>query len=874
MENYTPMMKQYFEIKQKYSDCILFYRLGDFYEMFFDDAITASRELDITLTGRDCGMEERAPMCGVPFHSAEGYIAKLIEKGYKVAICEQIGDPKLSKTIVKREVIRIVTPGTLINNNFLDDDKNNYIMCIYEEKRGYGIAYADVSTGDFLTTSFNASEERKVIDEIAKLNPAEIIIGEGFSQKSVVESIFSSKVYIYNPWAFEYANALKKLCAHFDILNLNCFGIEDDELSVCACGALMEYLHQTQMNSLNHISTIKKYTLSQYMFLDISSRRNLELCETIRDKNKKGSLLWVLDKTVTSMGGRLMRKWIEEPLLNCEDINKRLNSVEEYKKDPMFREEIKELLNTIYDIERILGRIIYQAANARDLVSLKKSLEHLPSIKLMLMQLKSELNTELFNDLDCCEDIYKLISRSIVEEPPFSIREGGFIKLGFNETLDHYKEAKEKGGTWLKAYESEQRELTGIKNLKINFNKVFGYYIEITNSYKGLAPENYIRRQTLANAERYTTPELKKIEEDILKADDEITRIEYDIFVEIRNRISKETVRIQKSAEIIAKIDVLRSLGEIADLNKYVKPEVNTGGIIDIIDGRHPVVEKMTKNQFIPNDSYIDTEENRLSIITGPNMAGKSTFMRQTALIVLMAQIGSFVPAKSAVIGVVDRIFTRVGASDDLATGQSTFMVEMSEVANILNNATKNSLLILDEIGRGTSTFDGLSIAWAVLEYIADKNKIGAKTLFATHYHELTELEGKVSGVVNYRVTVEERGRDIFFLRKIERGGADRSYGIHVARIAGVPEKIIERANEIMLTLLQCDIIRKDSINEITENDVVYYRKKKPSSTNSSKKNIIIEELKNMDIDALTPREALMALYDIKSKVSEVNDEA
>lgn len=869
MENYTPMMKQYFEIKQKYSDCILFYRLGDFYEMFFDDALTASRELEITLTGRDCGMEERAPMCGVPFHSAEGYIAKLIEKGYKVAICEQIGDPKLSKTIVKREVIRIVTPGTLINNNFLDDDKNNYIMCIYEEKRGYGIAYADVSTGDFLTTSFHSSEEKKVIDEIAKLNPAEIIVSEGFSQKSVVESIFSSKVYVYSPWAFEYANGLKKLCAHFDILNLNCFGIEDDELSICACGALMEYLHQTQMNSLNHISTIKKYTLSQYMFLDISSRRNLELCETIRDKNKKGSLLWVLDKTVTSMGGRLIRKWIEEPLLNCEDINKRLDSVEEYKKDPMFREEIKEILNTIYDIERILGRIIYQTANARDLVSLKKSLEHLPSIKLMLMQLKSELNTELFNALDCCEDIYKLISRSIVEEPPFSIREGGFIKLGFDEVLDHYKEAKEKGGTWLKAYESEQRELTGIKNLKINFNKVFGYYIEITNSYKDLAPENYIRRQTLANAERYTTPELKKIEEDILKADDEITRIEYDIFVEIRNEISKETIRIQKSAEIIAKIDVLRSLGEVADLNKYVKPEVNGGGIIDILDGRHPVVEKMTKNQFIPNDSFIDTEENRLSIITGPNMAGKSTFMRQTALIVLMAQIGSFVPAKSAVIGVVDRIFTRVGASDDLATGQSTFMVEMSEVANILNNATKNSLLILDEIGRGTSTFDGLSIAWAVLEYIADKNKIGAKTLFATHYHELTELEGKVSGVVNYRVTVEERGRDIFFLRKIERGGADRSYGIHVARIAGVPEKIIERANEIMLTLLQSDIIHKDSINEITENDVVYYSKKKPSSTNSSKKNMIIEELKNMDIDALTPREALMALYDIKNKAAD-----
>lgn len=871
MAKYTPMMEQYFEIKRKYTDCILFYRLGDFYEMFFEDALTASRELEITLTGRDCGQEERAPMCGVPYHSAEGYIAKLVEKGYKVAICEQIGDPKLSKTIVKREVIRVVTPGTVTNSSYLDEKKNNYIMCIYESKDGFGISAADVSTGDFLATSFKKEDDKKIIDEIAKFSPSEIIVNEGYGNKDIISTIFKTRLYTYDAWAFEYANGLTRLCGHFDVHNLSCFGIEKDFNIISACGALIDYLHKTQMNSLNHISTIKKYTLSQYMFLDISSRKNLELCETIRDKSKKGSLLWVLDKTVTSMGSRLIRKWIEEPLLSAEDIKKRLDAVEEYKDNPIFLEEMKELLNTIYDIERILGRIIYLSANARDLISLKKSLEHLPSIKLMLMQLKSPLNTELFNHLDCAEDIHKLIHRSIVEEPPFSLREGGFIKSGYNEVLDKYKNAKEKGSDWLRDYENSLKERTGIKNLRVNYNKVFGYYIEVTNSYKNMVPDDFIRRQTLTNAERYTTIELKEIEEEILGADEKLVKMEYDLFVAIREEISKHTQRLQKCAEVIANIDVLQSLGDAAYTNRYTKPVIHTGGEINIVNGRHPVVEKMSKDSFISNDTYLDVGDNRLAIITGPNMAGKSTYMRQTALIVLMAQIGSFVPAEQSEIGVVDRIFTRVGASDDLATGQSTFMVEMSEVANILNNATQNSLLILDEIGRGTSTYDGLSIAWAVLEYVASKEKIGCKTLFATHYHELTELEGRVEGVVNYRITVEERGKDIVFLRKIARGGADRSYGIHVARIAGIPDEIIGRSNEIMGNLLHNDLLRKSGSGE-EEHDTVYYSKKKLNAPVSDKRHMIIEDIQKLDIDALTPREALIALYDFKAKADEVKE--
>ena len=869
MSGFTPMMLQYMEIKEKYKDCILFYRLGDFYEMFFEDALTASAELDIVLTGRDCGQNEKAPMCGVPFHSADSYIAKLVKKGYKVAMCEQIGDPKLSKTLVKREVVRVVSPGTIIDNNYLEDGRNNYIFCIYEEKTGFGISVCDVSTGEFLTSSFPLEESSKIIDEIAKFLPSEIIVNNNFSMKEYIENIFQIKVNYFSIWAFEYANAMKKLCDHFGIINLNGFGIEDNMPAIGACGALIEYLHQTQMNPLEHINSIRYYTLDQFMFLDISSRRNLEISETIRNGSKKGSLLWVLDKTTTAMGARLLRKWLEQPLIDPAKINLRLDSVGELKNDPLYREEIKSYLNTIYDMERLLGRIVYQSANAKDLVAMKKSLEHLPAIKLMLMQLKSQHSIELFNALDPLEDVYSLISRSIIDEPPFSIREGGFIKNGIDADLDRYREAKNKSSEWLHDFEERQRQESGIKGLKVKYNKVFGYYMEVTNSYKNMVPDTYIRRQTLANAERYTNEELKSIEDAILGADEKIVDIEYRLFVEIRNNVETQAQRIQKSSEVIATIDAITSLGESADLSNYVRPEINVAGFIEIKNGRHPVVEKTIKNPFIPNDTYMDLEKSRMSIITGPNMAGKSTYMRQVALITLMAQCGSFVPADSAQISVCDRIFTRVGASDDLATGQSTFMVEMSEVANILNNATKNSLLILDEIGRGTSTFDGLSIAWSVLEYIADKNKLGAKTLFATHYHELTELEGNVDGVINYRVSVSEINGDIIFLRKIEPGGADRSYGIHVAKLAGIPAEVIERSEDVMVTLLHDDITRTgmNSIKSASD-EGVYYKTAKKKPAHTDKGNLIIDELKLLDVDALSPREALQALYKLKENVS------
>ena len=869
MAGFTPMMIQYLEIKEKYKDCILFYRLGDFYEMFFEDALTASAELDIVLTGRDCGQNEKAPMCGVPFHSADSYIAKLVKKGYRVAMCEQIGDPKLSKTLVKREVVRVVSPGTIIDNNYLDDSKNNYIFCIYEEKSGFGISVCDVSTGEFLTSSFDICESAKIIDEIAKFLPSEIIVNNNFSLKEHIENIFQVKVNYFSIWAFEYANAFKKLCSHFGVINLNGFGIEDNMPAIGACGALIEYLHQTQMNPLDHINSIRYYALEQFMFLDISSRRNLEISETIRSGSKKGSLLWVLDKTVTSMGARLLRKWLEQPLIDTNKINLRLDSVGEMKDDPLYREEIKSYLNTIYDMERLLGRIVYQSANAKDLVAMKKSLEHLPAIKLMLMQLKSPYSIELFNALDPLEDVYSLINRSIVDEPPFSIREGGFIKNGVNADLDKYREAKDKSSEWLRDFEERQRQESGIKALKVKYNKVFGYYMEVTNSYIAMVPDTYIRRQTLANAERYTNEELKNIEDAILGADEKIVDIEYRLFVEIRNKVEDEAQRIQKSSEVIATVDSIASLGEAADLSNYIRPEISSGGGIEIKNGRHPVVEKTIKTPFIPNDTYMDLEKSRMSIITGPNMAGKSTYMRQVALVTLMAQCGSFVPADFAHISVCDRIFTRVGASDDLATGQSTFMVEMSEVANILNNATKNSLLILDEIGRGTSTFDGLSIAWSVLEYIADKNKIGAKTLFATHYHELTELEGNVDGVINYRVSVSEVNGDIIFLRKIERGGADRSYGIHVAKLAGIPSDVIERSEEVMVTLLHDDLTRV-GIGGIKNNseDAVYYKNTKKKASHTDKGNLIIDELKLLDVDSLTPRDALQALYKFKESAA------
>lgn len=867
MPKYTPMMMQYLEIKEKYKDCILFFRLGDFYEMFFDDALTATRELNITLTEKGCGKDEdKAPMCGVPYHSAEPYISKLVNKGYKVAICEQTEDPKKTKTIVKRDVVRIVTPGTLLDTNVLDEEKNNFILCIYESKKGFGFSVCDVSTGEFLTTEFNAGEGGKIIDEIAKYNPTEIICNDEITISADISRIFDIRLTVYYDWAFDYQTANICLCNHFKTINLYGYGLEASKNAISSAGALLQYLIDTQKNSLSHISAIKKYSTESFMVLDLSSRKNLELTGTLKDNSKKGSLLWVLDKTKTPMGSRLLRKWIEQPLINIDDIQRRLDSVEKFKDDVLSREELKELLNTIYDIERLMGKIVYATANAKDLLALRNSLENLPYIKSMLPTFNSELINEIYESFDDLNNIYQLIFDSISEEAPFSVREGKMIRDGYNSEVDSLRNAKEDGANWLVELESKEKEATGIKNLKIRFNKVFGYYIEVTNSYLDLVPDRYIRKQTLSGSERYTVPELQEIEEKILGADEKAVELEYEIFTEIRNKIAEDVERVQKTANYIAEIDVFQSLGEVAYKQGYIKPVVNNSGIINITEGRHPVVELTNKTTFIPNNTYLDLDENRLGIITGPNMAGKSTYMRQTALLVLMAQVGSFIPADNAEIGIVDRIFTRVGASDDLATGQSTFMVEMSEVANILNNATSNSLLILDEIGRGTSTFDGLSIAWAVLEYIADKKLIGARTLFATHYHELTELEGKVEGVKNYCVSVKEEGEDIVFLRKIVPGSADHSYGVHVARLAGIPDSIIKRANDILEKLNECDLAQKGE--EADEGDLYYT---KPKSDNSA---IIIkeicEELKKINVDKLSGSDAMKKLFEIKQKLAKL----
>lgn len=859
MAKLTPMMEQYMQIKEQYKYCLLFYRLGDFYELFYDDAVIASKELELTLTGKNCGQEERAPMCGVPFHSADGYIAKLVEKGYKVAICEQTEDPKKAVGIVKREVIRIVTPGTVLDTNVLDESKNNYIMCIYKNVDGYGVASCDVSTGEFQVTAIPSDLDNKVIDEIARFNPSEIICNKEVEMGEQILRVFDIKLNEYNQWAFDYQNANICLCNHFKTLNLAGFGLEDDRPCVSAAGALLEYLIETQKNNLSHISAIKKYASNKYMVLDISSRRNLELTQTIRDKSKKGSLLWVLDKTKTAMGARLLRKWLEQPLIVEDEIDKRLDAVESFKNSPFEREDLKEMLNTIYDIERLMSKVVYATANAKDLIALKNSFAYLPQIKNNLSSYDADYINEIYEEFDCLEDIYELINESIAEDPPFSVREGGMIKKGYNAEVDKLRSAKDEGSGWLTALEAKEKEETGIPKLRIKYNKVFGYYIEVTNSYKNQVPDRYIRKQTLTNAERYITPELKEIEDTILGADEKVIALEYDLFSDIRNRIAQKVERIQSTAKALSTVDVLQSLGDVADKNNYVKPVVNKRGVIDIKAGRHPVVEKLSKESFIPNDTYLDRDET-LAIITGPNMAGKSTYMRQTALLVLMAQIGSFIPAESAEIGITDRIFTRVGASDDLATGQSTFMVEMVEVANILNNATKNSLLILDEIGRGTSTFDGLSIAWAVLEYIA--NKIGARTLFATHYHELTELEGKVKGVKNYCVSVKEQGEDVIFLRKIVEGGTDRSYGVHVAKLAGVPNSVLKRANSILKLLASDD----KTVSVDTDYDFSY--DDEPMQRKVIVLNEITAEFDDMDLNNITPFEAMKKLYDIKEKLS------
>ena len=845
--------------------------------MFFEDAKTVSRELELTLTGKDCGLSERAPMCGIPYHAAETYINRLIDKGYKVAICEQVEDPKTAKGIVKREVTRVVTPGTNLNMQELDEGKNNYLMAIVCVGDHFGVSTADITTGDCYVTEID--EERKLWDEINKFLPAEIICNDAFLVSGVdVEDLRNRlhiSVFALESWYFGDDLCKQTLLEHFKISSLEGLGLADYDSGVIAAGSLFRYLLDTQKNTMEHMNKIIPYTTDRYMVIDSSSRRNLELVETLREKQKRGSLLWVLDKTKTAMGARMLRSFVEQPLIDADAINERLDAVTELNMQAMLREEIREYLNPVYDLERLVSRISYRSANPRDLLAFKMSLEMIPHIKNLLANFTSPLLVRINEQMDGLEDLYTLLEASITEDPPLAVKEGGIIREGYNEQVDTYRNSKTQGKSWLAQLEAEEKEKTGIRNLKIKYNKVFGYYLEVTNSFKDLVPEYYTRKQTLTNAERYITPKLKELEDMILGAEDKLFALEYDLFCQVREELAAQIPRIQETAKAIAQLDVYASLSVVAQRNNYVRPTVNTKGVIDIKNGRHPVVEKMINNDmFIANDTYLDNGSKRVSVITGPNMAGKSTYMRQTALIVLMAQIGSFVPAEKAKIGVVDRIFTRVGASDDLASGQSTFMVEMTEVANILRNATAKSLLILDEIGRGTSTFDGLSIAWAVIEHISNTKLLGAKTLFATHYHELTELEGKIPGVNNYCIAVKERGDDIVFLRKIVKGGADKSYGIQVAKLAGVPDSVLDRAKELVDELVHTDIT--STFKDLAENS----RKTKPKAVHYDEVDLeqislfdtvqdqdIIEELKNLDITMLTPMDAMNTLYRLQNKL-------
>lgn len=875
----SPMMAEYVKTKQQYKDCILFYRLGDFYEMFFEDALTVTKELEITLTGKDCGLEERAPMCGVPFHAAETYINRLIEKGYKVAICEQVEDPKKAKGLVKREVIRVVTPGTTLDAASLDESKNNYLMSIVSMEDHFGCAIADISTGDCFLTEVD--KPQKLLDEINKFVPAEIICNDAFFMSGVDTDDLKNRlgicVFPLDAWYFDDSLCKRTLKEHFHVNTLEGLGIQDYDIGVIASGALFLYLQETQKSALSHMAGIRPYAAEKYMLIDSSSRRNLELVETLREKNKRGSLLWVLDKTKTAMGARTLRSYVEQPLIDAQKINRRLEALEELNKSPMLRDEIREYLNPIYDLERLISRISYQSANPRDLIAFASSLEMLPHIRQILKDFKTPLLTELYEDMDPLEDIASLIKSAIVDEPPLAQKDGGIIREGYHEDVDKFRRSRTDGKKWLTELEVREKERTGIKSLKIKYNRVFGYSLEVTNSFKELVPENYIRKQTLTNAERYITQELKDLEDLILGAEDKLYALEYELFCEVRDKVGAEVVRIQKTAKAVAALDVFASLALVAQRNNYVRPKINESGVLDIKNGRHPVVEQMIEHDmFIANDTYLDNQKKRVSIITGPNMAGKSTYMRQTALIVLMAQIGSFVPADKANIGIVDRIFTRVGASDDLASGQSTFMIEMTEVANILRNATSRSLLILDEIGRGTSTFDGLSIAWAVVEYISDNKLLGAKTLFATHYHELTELEGKIHNVNNYCIAVKEKGDDIVFLRKIVKGGADKSYGIQVAKLAGVPDVVITRAKEIVEELSDEDITTR--VSEIASREKEQKKKQKTkkydevdmaqmSLFDTVKDDDVLEELKSIDVGNLTPVDALNTIYRLQNKL-------
>lgn len=874
MAKYTPMMEQYLGIKEQYQDCILLYRLGDFYEMFFDDAITASKVLEIALTGRDCGQEERAPMCGVPFHAVDTYIPKLIENGYKVAICEQLEDPSEAKGIVRRDVVRIITPGTIIDQNMLDEKSNNYLCCTYIDK-GFGMCYADISTGDLYVTEnislsdFDINNSKKfdlLKEEIFKINPSEIITNK-LTNIDLIDSMMNcTEILSYN----EYKSIILN---HFKVVSLDSFGLSDNSYAVMSLGMLINYLYRTQKTSLEQLNKLHFYNVGEYLYLDSSTRKNLELTETVRGKKGQGTLYNVLDYTNTAMGGRQLKKWIEEPLKNIALIDNRLEAVEELYNNIMVSNNIKEYFKTVYDIERLISRIVYGNCNGRDMNALKQSLSCLPDLKSEISTLQSKMFVDIYESLDTLNDIYELIEKSIVEEPPISVKEGGIIRQGYNDELDELKEITINGKNWISELQNKEREATGIKNLKIGYTKVFGYYLEVTKSYMNLVPDYYIRKQTLANCERYVTPELKEMEAKILNADEQMMKFEYELFQQIRQYIKDQVVRIQDTAYSISVIDTLNSLAIAAVRNNYVRPVINNKGYIKITDGRHPVIEKIMKSEmFVPNDTFIDNKEQRMSIITGPNMAGKSTYMRQVALIALLSHIGSFVPAKNAEICILDKIFTRVGASDDLSQGQSTFMVEMSEVSNILNNATDNSLLILDEIGRGTSTYDGLSIAWSVVEYIT--KKIKAKTLFATHYHELSELESKLKSVKNYRILIKETDDKIIFLRKIAEGSVDRSYGIQVANLAGLPDEVVVRAKEILKQLDESDINKpfaKKKRDRITDEFQVSMFQSDPLEKSKGKEyKELAEIIKNIDINNIAPVKAFTLLNELIEKARHI----
>ena len=864
----SPMMQKYLETKEEYKDCILFYRLGDFYEMFFEDALIAARELEITLTGKDCGLPERAPMAGIPHHAAEVYAEKLIEKGYKVAICEQLEDPKTAKGIVKRGVIRILTPGTIVESNLLEEKKNNYIMSICKSGIYFGVSVCDISTGEFYSSEIKSENNfALLLDEIARFAPSEIIANsmmfECQEEMDKIRERFSIYMSRFSDKFF--TDDVGNLTLDYNIIEnkKEVTNLKEKPLAVKSINALLEYLNETQMTSLEHINTITIYSLSKYMSLDINTRRNLEITEKMRDKSKKGTLLWVLDKTSTSMGGRLLRRWLNDPLLEVKEIQERLDAVKELKDNMMLRGEITDTLKKVYDIERLAGKMTYGNANARDMITLKNSLERLPEVKNVLAMCQSHKLKELYENLDELKDVFALIEKSIVEDPPMTIKDGGIIKLGYDEEIDTLKKASTEGKTWLAKLEADEKEKTGIKTLKVGYNKVFGYYIEVSKSFVSQVPERFIRKQTLTTGERYITDELKTIENQILGAEEKVVNLEYNAFVEIRTEIAKNIKRLQKTANVVSTLDVLSSFAQVAEDMNYCMPVVKDDGIIKIKEGRHPVIEKMIgSGNFVPNDTYLDKEGDRLAIITGPNMAGKSTYMRQVALITLMAQVGSFVPATEAQIGVVDKIFTRVGASDDLSMGQSTFMVEMMEVATILKEATENSLVILDEIGRGTSTYDGLSIAWAVAEYIANKEKCGAKTLFATHYHELIELADKQEGIKNYSIAVKEKGEDIIFLRKIVEGGTDESYGIHVARLAGVPKVVTKRADEILTSLERKSMLsgkkQEKENKKVVEGQFDMFNFKLAE---------IAHEIDKINLNELTPIDALNTLMKIKEKM-------